>query len=163
MGGWVEGGRKLLQEKADALGLGDIVTEGPAIISYSRAAATAEASDGLLVLGVGEPAYMASKLFSYASLDKPLLACIHEQSQMNAYFSQHPELGTAVHFGQTAEAEIDEDAKVFSFLNQVREGHRPDRAEALYEFSAAGMTRKVAAIFDRCVAQSKLSPVGGDD
>lgn len=150
-GGWTEGGRKILKNKADALGIGDLVSEDPAIISYSRATAAAASSDGLLVLGVDEPAYMASKLFSYACLSKPLLACIHEKSQMNDYFVRHPELGMAVHFALDPGEEIKEDAKILEFLNQIRSGHQPSRAELLEEHSAAGMTLKITEFFDKCV------------
>jgi len=152
-GGWTEGGQKILKNRADALGIGDLVIEDPAIIPYSSATAIANAADGLLVLGVDEPAYMASKLFSYASLGKPLLACIHGKSQMNDHFSRFPELGIAIHFDQAEADELKDDLKILDFLNQVRSGHRFRRTELLEEHSASAMTRKLVDLFAKCVTQ----------
>src|SRR6185312_11565165 len=97
-GGWREGERRILQHQADLAGIGDLVTEDPRIVPYSQATVITSAADGLMVLGVDDPAYMASKLFSYAQLGKPLLACLHAGSQMNDYFEKYPELGTVIHF-----------------------------------------------------------------
>jgi hypothetical protein len=148
---WVEGKRKTLKYQADTLGLGDLVTEEPTTIPYSQASALAATADGLLVLGVDDPAYMASKLFSYASSGKPLLACIHAESQMNNYFLRYPELGSVIHFGEPEGDEAKEDDTVLDFLDQVIAGHQPERNKLLEEYSADGMTRKLAAVFDRAL------------
>lgn len=153
-GGWAEGNKKILKGQADILGIGDLVTEDPRIIPYSDATAIASAADGLLVLGVDEPAYMASKLFSYASLNKPLLACIHRESQMKPYFQRHPELGTVIYFAEAQESEEEEDAKVLDFLNQILARYQPDRTKVLEEYSADAMSQKLAQLFNKCAADS---------
>lgn len=153
---WAEGQRKVLEQQANDLGLGKLVCEDPTIIPYSASTAAASASDGLLVLGIDDPAYIASKLFSYAASGKPLLACIHIDSQMNEYFARYPELGTVVHFGGAEIDEAKEDAKVLGFLHEVLGGYRPNRRKLLEEFSAFGMTGKLVALFDKCIAQDPV-------
>lgn len=149
-GGWTEGSAKVLQNIASISGVGDLVIEDPAIIPYSRSVEIASAANGLLVLGVDEDAYMASKLFPYASLRKPLLACICKNSQMNAYFEAHPDLGTVIHFGDTGDNPAD-DEMVLKFLEQLRAGTEAPRANVMDEYSAMAMTSKVAQLFDNCV------------
>lgn len=151
-GGWRDGGPKILKSIADAAGIGDLVTESPATVPYSKAAEIAGAADGLLVLGVDEDAYMASKLFAYASLRKPLLASLCKNSQMNSYFAKYPDLGIVTHFGDPGESQAGEDAKVFEFLRQIHRGERADRTELMSEHSAMAMTRKVADMFDACLS-----------
>lgn len=151
-GGWTEGAPKILKNIADAEGIGDLVTESPATVSYSKATAIASAAHGLLVLGVDENAYMASKLFSYASLKKPLLACLCERSQMNSYFAEYPDLGIAIHFDGRAGGDTNEDAKVLEFLEQIRRGDRPQRTELMSKHSAAAMTFRIADMFDQCLS-----------
>jgi hypothetical protein len=93
---------------------------------------------------------MASKLFPYASLRKPLLACICKNSQMNAYFEAHPDLGTVIHFSDAGDNPAD-DEMVLKFLEQLRAGTEAPRANVMDEYSAMAMTSKVAQLFDNCV------------
>jgi glycosyltransferase involved in cell wall biosynthesis len=153
-GGWHEGDRKILQSQAEIAGIGDLVAEDPRILPYSRAAAIAAAADGLLVLGVDDPAYMASKLFSYAQLGKPLLACLHRDSQMNGYFEKYPELGTVIHFGAGEDEERKEDARLLDFLEQLAANEPIDRARVMAAHSALAMTRKIVELFAKCAFQS---------
>jgi hypothetical protein len=149
-GEWAEGGAKVLQNIASISGVGDLVIEDPAIVPYSRSVEIAKAASGLLVLGVDEDAYMASKLFPYASLRKPLLACICKDSQMNAYFEARSDLGTVIHFGDTSGNPAD-DEMVLKFLEQLRAGSKAPRANIMDEYSAMAMTSKIAQLFDNCV------------
>jgi hypothetical protein len=151
---WSEGRPKILKDIADASGIADLVAEEPAIVPYSKATKIANAAHGLLVLGVDEDAYMASKLFSYASLQKPLIACLAKKSQMNSYFEKYPNLGTVIHFDDSEDSE-GEDTKVLEFLEQIRGGHKPDRSVVMADHSAMAMTRKIAELFDRCVGLSE--------
>ena len=152
-GGWREGDRKILQHQADIAGIGDLVTEDPRIVPYSQATAIAAAADSLLVLGVDDPAYMASKLFSYAQLGKPLLACLQRDSQMNGYFEKYPELGTALHFGIGEEEEKREDVRIREFLGQLATNETVDRRNVLAEHSSLAMTRKIVELFAKCARQ----------
>ena len=68
---------KELELIATEYGLHEIVSEEPVYISYLVAIQKIQAADGLLILGVDDPAYMPSKLFLYALTGKPLLASLH--------------------------------------------------------------------------------------
>ena len=111
--------QEFLHLEAVAAGVGGSVEEAPRIISYREAVSRAVAADGLLVLGVEDPAYMPSKLLLYAMTGKPLLACMHYNSQVNDYFKRFPELGTLIHFDGPSGQEAAEDALLLEFLTQV--------------------------------------------
>jgi glycosyltransferase involved in cell wall biosynthesis len=153
-GGWREGGRKILEATAVAASAGQMVTEDPRIITYEAAIAKALTADGLLVLGVDDPAYMPSKLFLYALTGKPLLTCMHAQSQVNGYFQHLPELGTLIHFDGPAETEAAEDASLLEFLRQVAERKTFARENVAAEFSAAAMALKHAELFEKILAEN---------
>jgi glycosyltransferase involved in cell wall biosynthesis len=148
-GRWREGDQKILEATAVTSGAGDMVTEDPRIITYQGAMAKALDADGLLVLGVDDPAYMPSKLFLYALTGKPLLACMHARSQANDYFQRLPELGTLIHFDGPAETEAAEDALLLAFLWQVAERKTFARENVRAEFSADAMARKHAELFEK--------------
>lgn len=150
-GGWKPGDPKVLFDEAVAVGLGNLVTEDPQILSYPVATSLAVAADGLLVLGVDDPGYMPSKLFPYAMTGKPLLACLHWQSQANEYFERFPELGTLIHFAAPCEVESNEDSRLLTFLRQVVSRQEIDRARILAVHSAEAMARQHAELFERCL------------
>ncbi len=151
-GRWKDGSPKILQLQASAAGIGELVEEDPRIIPYRAAIARAITADGLLVLGVDDPAYMPSKLFLYAMTGKPLLACMHATSQVNDYFARFPELGTLIHFGGSPETEAAEDQLMMQFLKQVVECETFARESIRTEFSAAAMARKHVELFEKVLA-----------
>jgi glycosyltransferase involved in cell wall biosynthesis len=151
---WQPGDPVELQALAEAEGVGEMVAEQPARTGYVDATRLAVDADGLLVLGVDDPAYMPSKLFLYALTGKPLLACMHARSQANEYFQRLPELGTLIHFEGAAENEAAEDALLLDFLRQVAERKTFARESVRAEFSAAAMAKKHAELFDK-ILQTK--------
>jgi|GEM_PF-1199887 len=146
---WQPGDPKELQTLAGSEGVGELVYEQPARIGYVDSVGVALKADGLLVLGVDDPAYMPSKLFLYALTGKPLLACMHARSQVNDYFQRFPELGALIHFDGPAENEATEDALLLDFLRQVADRKTFARENVRAEFSAAAMARKHAELFDK--------------
>jgi glycosyltransferase involved in cell wall biosynthesis len=153
---WQPGDPTELQSLAQAEGVGELVVERPARIGYVDAMRLALAADGLLVLGVDDQAYMPSKLFLYAMTGKPLLACMHANSQVNVFFQQFPELGTLLHFDGPAESEVAEDMLMLDFLKQVAERKTFARENVRAEFSAAAMARKHAELFDEILEEQKM-------
>lgn len=148
---WRPGEPTELQALAEGEGVGELVEEKPARIGYVAALGMALRADGLLVLGVDDPAYMPSKLFLYALTGKPLLVCMHVNSQVNDYFERWPELGTLIHFSGLAEAEAEEDARLMEFLKWVAEGKIFPRESIRAAFSAAAMARRHVELFERCI------------
>jgi glycosyltransferase involved in cell wall biosynthesis len=146
---WTASDPRELQELAEGEGVGELVEEKPARIGYVDALELALKADGLLVLGVDDPAYMPSKLFLYALTGKPLLACLHTDSQVNDYFKRFPELGMLIHFSGPAEMAAAEDARLLEFLRQVAARQTFAREKIRAEFSAAAMARRHAELFEK--------------
>lgn len=152
-GGWTPSDPKILFNEAVAAGIGDIVEEDPRIVGYNVAISKALSADGLLVLGVDDPAYMPSKLFLYALTNKPLLACMHWQSQANSYFEKMPELGVLIHFGEPCDDESEQDMRILAFLKDVVARRELDREMVRTFHSADAMASQHVELFNRCLAQ----------
>jgi hypothetical protein len=76
--------RKTVEPIASSLGVERFVEEQTHRVPYFQALQLVKDSDCLMVIGSDDPAYMASKLYSYVFAQKPILAIVHEQSVMNA-------------------------------------------------------------------------------
>jgi glycosyltransferase involved in cell wall biosynthesis len=150
-GRWCQGRAKILHEVAVAAGVGDLVEEQPAIVPYREALGRAARADGLLVLGVDDPAYMPSKLFLYASTGKPLLASMRHDSQVNTYFAKYADLGRLMSFGSAVSTEERNDEALRLFLQDLAEKKTFSRAEVRRDFSAARMAEQHAELFERIV------------
>lgn len=159
-GRWREGGRRILREVAVEAGVGDLVAEEPVILPYREALAKAGNADGLLVLGVDDPAYMPSKLFLYASTRKPLLVCMRHDSQVNAYFARYADLGRLMSFG-AAKERVDNDEALRSFLRDLADRRTFERLDIRCDFSSKTMAEKHAELFKRVVSTAPPSH-GGD-
>ena len=151
-GRWSDGRPRILRDVAAESGVGDLVEEQPTILPYRKALELAAGADGLLVLGVDDPAYMPSKLFLYASTGKPLLASMRHNSQVNGYFAKYADLGRVMSFGKAAGSEQRNDEALRSFLQDMAEGKRFARKEARRDFSAKRMAEAHAELFERIAA-----------
>jgi glycosyltransferase involved in cell wall biosynthesis len=151
-GRWRDGRPRILREVAAEAGAGDLVEEQPTILPYRKALELAAGADGLLVLGVDDPAYMPSKLFLYASTGKPLLASMRHDSQVNGYFAKYGDLGRLMSFGATTSAERRNDEALRLFLQDMAEGKRFARTEARRDFSAKRMAEQHAELFEKVAA-----------
>jgi glycosyltransferase involved in cell wall biosynthesis len=148
---WRPGQNKMLADLAVEFGLGEVVSEEPVTISYPTAMRKITAADGLLILGVDDPAYMPSKLFSYALTGKPLLVCLHQNSTANCYFDQLRGLGHLIHFGSSSDKNELEEMK--SFLSEVKNHALLDRRKLLEPYLSPMAARRHAALFERCLGQ----------
>ncbi|MCC6212795.1 MAG: glycosyltransferase [Burkholderiales bacterium] len=151
-GGWREGLPRTLQEIAVREGVGDLVFEQPARIGYLEALGRILNADGVLVLGIDDTAYMPSKLFTYALTGKPLLACLHRESQANRYFQEIPGLGYLLHFGEEDAVEIESAVQTMErFLVEVANRVTHDRCKYLVEYLSPAGARRHADLFDACL------------
>lgn len=150
--GWKEGDARTLQRVAEEAGVGDLVEERPRRIGYLDALGRALAADGLLVLGVDDPAYMPSKLFSYALTGKPMLACLHPRSQANRYFAEVEGLGHLVHFaGDDGRTDASDESRMLSFLDDAANRRVTDRTAAMRHYLSPGAARRHAGLFEACL------------
>jgi hypothetical protein len=147
-GRWRTGRPRILHEVAVEAGVGDLVEEQPTILPYRKALGLAIGADGLLVLGVDDPAYMPSKLFLYASTGKPLLASIRFDSQVNDYFAKYVDLGRLMHFGRGAADETENDEALRFFLQDMASEKSFARTEVRHDLSAQKMAERHAELFN---------------
>lgn len=135
-------------ERAHEYGVADLVSEDPSRLSYAeslRLIATAEAA---LLLGVNDPGYMASKLFPYLASGKPLLAVIRHGSVMRPVLDRMEGV-TVLEFDEHGRMIGGSIADLAAFLREAAAGRTFDRKERLTNHTAAAMTQRLAALFDR--------------
>ncbi len=133
-------------------GAADLVVEHPARVTYRRSLELLLESAGALVLGVDDPGYMPSKLFTYAYSGKPLLACVRRDGPALAAFRAQPGLGHALWFAEHDEMPlVDAAAVVADFLAEVAAGRTFSRRADLAPHTSAAMARRHAELFDACL------------
>lgn len=149
-------------EGRDALGLERIASESgvggifhlePRRIGYLDALRTMQDADVLLLLGSQDAHYTASKIFPCWLSGKPVLALFHAASTVNELAR---ELGgvRAVTYNESvrAESKLKEVQAVLRDLLERGPTAVPPRNEPAFEpFSARGVARQYAALFDRVV------------
>lgn len=152
-GSWRTGQACFFAGIASEYGLSHTIFEEPARISYGAAMQTIMSADGLLILGVDDPAYMPSKLFTYALTGKPLLVCLHKNSQANQYFDRAGSLGHLIHFSGESKAEADE-KEMRQFLQEVKDRRRFDRRECMAMHLSESAAKRHAKLFERVIRES---------
>jgi glycosyltransferase involved in cell wall biosynthesis len=137
---------------ASDAGVPDIVSEDPRRVTYRRSLELLSQGDGALILGVDDAGYMPSKLFTYASAGKPLLASLRRDSPAYAAFQQNPQLGRVLWFDHKDEMPIASAANTLSaFLADVTGGRQFDRKTGLAPYSALAMAKRHADVFAACL------------
>jgi hypothetical protein len=113
-------------------------------------------ADALLAVGSNDPTYSASKIFPYLIARRPLLTIVHEDSIMLKLSRGQ---GVASSYGfSNADAGLDELVDRIHREWFVAGGHRVVPAgdpELLNDLTSLGMTRRLAAIFDRSLASAQ--------
>lgn len=154
--GWHEGIPKDLEYVAVRHGVADLVEEAPQRIAYRRSLEVLIQAQGAIVLGVDDPGYMPSKLFSYALSGKPLLASLRRESPAFEKFAGIPSLGHALWFDDTGQMPMADAVHVVSaFLEEAAAHRRFDRGTALEPYLATEMARRHAQLFDACISGRK--------
>jgi hypothetical protein len=154
---WKEGDPKPLYEIAARLGLGGVIEENPARISYLKALELTRQSDGLFVLGVDDAAYVPSKLFNYALSGKPLLACMRCDSPVAKMFNRLPGLGHLMSFGNGEVSGTDNIDSMAQFLTDVSQTMRFDRRDLISEYLAPNMARRHRDLFEHICSSERVS------
>lgn len=156
--GWHDGDQRLLMDLARDEGIAELVCEDPRRVSYRKSVQLLLESDGVLILGVDDPGYMPSKLFSYAVSGKPVLAVIRRDSAAFAYFQSAPRLGHAIWFDKTGEMPVVDAAQtVDNFLREAIARMTFERQTEVEYFMAPSMARRHAELFEACLQQD-VSP-----
>jgi len=150
--GWQLGEARSLADIAAKWGIDDLVREEPRRLSYRRSLELLIQSDGSLIFGVEDAAYMPSKLFSYALSGKPLLAILHRDGPAFSKFQSIRDLGHALWFGQSDDMPLEEAVNVLeTFLREVVARKIFDRRSSLTPYLATAMARHHVELFEACL------------
>lgn len=155
---WRHGDPRVLQQTAEACGVGDLVDERPERVSYHRALELLMESDGALVLGVNEAGYTPSKLFTYALSGKPLLATLHRGSPAVSWFNSSPEGASALVFDSDGDDSIKSMLPTLERFLQDAENKRCfDRTAVLAPYLSRSMAQEHAELFNKAVERKSES------
>ncbi len=140
---------------AKQLGLHDRIRETCKSQLFLHAVSAMLRADVLLLFGSPERYYMASKLFPYLQTGKPVFAIIYDKSPMRS-FLESCDNTEVVTYGEEepVEQKVREVARRFrTFVtNQLRD-RRPNRCPALEDYTAESLAEKLAALFNRVIAE----------
>jgi hypothetical protein len=141
--------RRRVMPLAERCGVAQCVEEHPHRIAYLETLRCLLDADALLMFGSNEPGYTASKLITYILAYKPLLTIFHEESSVTRIVRE-TNAATLVAFGSATTA--DEIARsVFDAWLAPRafEKEPVTNSAAVKAYTAAAMTQRVVAVFDR--------------
>ena len=146
-------GRHWALPVAEAEGVADQVAEHCYRVPYFDALHYLVSADAVLAIGSNDPTYSASKIFPCLLARRPLLVIVHRDSLM---LSIARELGvsTAYGFGNSTEG-LSQQVEQIHATWFAAEGylHAPAAAlDLLKAHTAAAMTRRLGAIFDKAIA-----------
>jgi hypothetical protein len=145
---------------AEEAGLAAVVDEHPARVSYLDALQLLLDSHGLLLIGSDAPHYTASKLFPYVLSGRPLVGVFHQASSAIGMLRATTS-AEVVSFGDGAPP-LTRVSAIQQALDRIltvpAENALPIRSEALDQYSARTMARRLAAVFDRVATGHERPP-----
>jgi len=146
--------QKTVAPLAAQFGLQHVVDEQIERIPYFQALQVIKDSDCLVLIGSDDPTYVASKLRPYVFTQKPLLAIVHEDSEMLAPLKEAGAL--VVTFGSDGRDEEAAAILVRSWQELLRprqlQTHLPDSFRG---FSARENARQQCVVFDEVFERSE--------
>jgi glycosyltransferase involved in cell wall biosynthesis len=147
------GGQRRVQRVAEALGVGDVVSEHPDRIDYQEALRVQATATAILLLGSTEQHYTPSKVFPALLARRPILAAFHERSEVVDLLRRagRPPSVRVVTFDDDLSAPALVDAlyaDVVALLEAPVYDVRDTSPERFAEFSANAMAARLAAVFD---------------
>lgn len=147
-------GREHVLPLAAAEGVADLVAEHCRRVPYFDALHYLASADAILAIGSDDPAYSASKIFPCLLARRPLLTLAHRDSLM-LRLTREQCISTGYGFAG-GDTEGDTAALVARIHDEWLAGGGHRRLPAgdfrrLTDYTAAGMTRRLAAVFDRAL------------
>jgi hypothetical protein len=111
-------------------------------------------ADALVCLGSNDPTYSASKIFPYILAARPMLMILHDKSPYSA-ISEELHCGLRFTFDERTDMErLQQDVAKSWFLDGGMRRLSEPAADALRQYTAEGMTAKIARLFDAAVARN---------
>ncbi len=108
-------GERTIKPVAEAMNIGDHVTENPDRIPFYQTLNTLAAAHALFIPGSNDPNYTASKIYPYIMLQKPLLAIFHPASSVVNILGRL-KVGTVVRFDEGKEEKL---LRIKGFLQRI--------------------------------------------
>ena len=145
-------GADVVRPIAQAEGVADFVTEHRYRVPYFDALYYLRRADALVAVGSDDPTYSASKIFPYVLARRPLLLVFHRDSLV-LQFADRVDAGQRFRFAGPNDLEpLVAAVQREWFADAARRRDVSFDAAAFAPFSAAAMTARLAAIFDRATA-----------
>jgi hypothetical protein len=155
---------RLVLPLAAEYGLLDRVSEQPARMAYLQALQVMLESHALLTVGSEEAHYTASKIFPYLFSGRPLLALFHETSNvLDTLRKARAGLTVSFSAAEPISEKTAEIRRALEVLTSAGETARTPRDPgSLSDCTAAAMTARLAAVFDRVMRQ-RMVPAAADN
>jgi hypothetical protein len=153
-----ERARKSVEPIAAALGVERFVEEQTTRIPYFQALQVVQDADCLILIGSDDTEYVASKLNPYVFARKPILAIVHEASQMGPLLRHAG--ATVITFSSDQRCDAKATAELACRWKELLAGGarpRPDVPASFDAHSAREVTRQQCAVFDRVLARAVRS------
>ncbi len=103
----------------------------------------------LILIGSEDCAYQASKLFTYLTLQKPLVSVVHHESPMLSTLKRAGAIVVTFGGPEPVEAAVERLAR--AFIELAGPSVSPVKAVEAESWSAREMTRRQCLLFDRAV------------
>jgi len=145
---WEKNRRRYLQDLAEHSGLGQIVREEPARVSYRDSMRFTVEAAGIIVLGVDDLNYRPSKLQTCIASGLPLLVVVRRSSQLVKTLEQAGPGVHAVEFGGAAGDHNGNGVAIRAFLADVAAKRRWPRGTRRF-LTPQEAAQQHAALFDR--------------
>jgi len=147
-----------MQAAAVEMGLGDLVSEQPARVSYLDAMQILLDSHALVLIGSIEAQYTASKVFPYILSQRPLLALFHEASSV-VQIIREVNAGEVITFSEERDlaTRVDAVGQSLERLLRLPSETKPDIDwDVLEAYTARGVCREFATIFDDVLGHERV-------
>lgn len=148
-------GRQTIKPIAEALGVGDMVTEITDRKPFFETLYLLKHAEALFIPGSTDKAYTASKIYQYVLAEKPMLAVFYKGSSVISIL-QKAETGSVVTFDDTLEFTPDMVNECAAFIQHLLDGRQEPASynkAAFEEYSALTMTRKQVDFFEKVLDQ----------
>ena len=145
-------GENAVMPVAEECGVADYVDERPSRLPYFEALKVLTDADMLLIPGVDDPGYTASKLFPYIITRKPILSVVHEQSSVVGILKKTCG-GECIPFNSKMNMDqlAGETLRVWSRMLDRLPAAPDTDWEAFEPYTAREMTRRQVESFERAV------------
>ena len=143
-------GIQTIKPISDKIGLCSTVIEKTDRVGYFEAIDIICKADILFIPGSTDPAYTASKIYPYILANKPIIACFHENSSVVEILNKCSRVNVVKFNSDLNKVQIVNELYIqldyiLNNLNLIDWRHN---IEAMKEYMAPEMTRKITQIFD---------------